>query len=197
MVPVGHRRVDVALHRVAEHLARRHHLLLFTKYGNIKFGGDRRRARVQQAPVVRHDVHLRRGRRPLLLRRRRAHVALPRLGRRALDGSGHERQREGEPRAHADVLPLGHPRLDPLRADRLAAGHHVLPPRAPDDDALVLLPALGQADPGLARRRRRHPLDHVHALRRLHVARPRRAPAQQRPRPPRPRHVHGQRLLRH
>ena len=30
-------------------------------------------------------------------------VALRRLGRRALDGRGHERQREGEPRAHGHV----------------------------------------------------------------------------------------------
>ena len=108
----------------------------------------------------------------------------------------HERRRPRQLRAHADLLPLGHPRLDPLRPDRRAAGAPVVPPRAPDDDALVLLPALGQADRGLARRRRRRALDHVHALRRLHVARPRRAPAQPGPHPHGPRHVHGRRLLR-
>ena len=58
--------------------------------------------------------------------KRRNVVALRRLGRRALDGRGHERQREGEPRAHGHVLPLGLPRLGALRRHRRPHVHHVL-----------------------------------------------------------------------
>ena len=80
LVPVGHGRVDLALHRVAEPVDRRAALHPVQQVRQDQARRPGRRARVQPRAVVRHALLLRRRRGPLLLRRRRAHVALPRRG---------------------------------------------------------------------------------------------------------------------
>mmetsp|Transcript_30699 Transcript_30699/g.103441 ORF Transcript_30699/g.103441 Transcript_30699/m.103441 type:complete len:386 (-) Transcript_30699:1095-2252(-) len=143
--------------------------------------------------MVRHALLLRCRRRTLLLRRRGAHVALRGLRRLALWRNG----RHGARHARFDdhVLPLGPPRLGAVLHCRRHALHPPLPARPAADAALALLPALGQADRGLARRRGRRDGRLLHSLRRLHFARPRRAAAQPGPCSSRPRHVRRRRRV--
>mmetsp|Transcript_65820 Transcript_65820/g.190700 ORF Transcript_65820/g.190700 Transcript_65820/m.190700 type:complete len:205 (-) Transcript_65820:618-1232(-) len=70
------------------------------------------------------------------------------------------------------MVPLGPSRLDPIHDDGRCAGDHELPPWLPDDCALLLLAphrrAVLRLDGGL----HRHPLNHHHDLRCVHVPRP-------------------------
>ena len=156
-------------------------VLAFSRFGRVRLGARRRPARVPHRLVDRDDVQRRDGHRADVLRRRRADLAHDGAARRHR-GGGHRR---GRPAGDVDLLlPLGAASVGDLRDRRPRARVLHLPQGHAEPDQLGLLPAARRPREGADRAVDRHPRHLRDAVRERDLARPRRAPDQQRARLP-------------